>query len=294
MQGTTTFGRWVLPFRLQDSVVYYWRVRLEGSGPQEWATQSFQYIAGSREGWGQSARPQFLENDLRGLTYGAPAFTWNFTQVRVRIEARDTYTPAGARRFLSRDAVLLSNDLAHTLTAGWWHGARQPGVFIAPFDPATFEPLERDPVFGGWRFFCSGFCYQRWTPVYHQVTMSAEAMADSLLAVLARAPAGAPVVLLFTAGHSAQNWPDRMAQVLSQIGATATALTLTPRQKAVLIGRKGAPPGTAIEVFSPDTLSCAAQQEFSGGIAAGMDALTSHTEAGSLGRRLFSLTPLSR
>ncbi len=263
VQGTTTFGQWTLPFRLQDSVVYYWRVRLEGSGPQEWATQSFQYIAGPREGWGQSARPQFLENELRGLTYSAPAFTWNFTAVRVRLEARDTYTPVGSRRFLMRDGVLLSEEASHTLPAGWWDGARQPGVFIAPFDPTTFEPLERDPVFGGWRFFCSGFCYQRWEPAYYQVTMSAEAMAESLLAVVGRAPVGAPVVLLFTAGHSAQNWPARMAQVLSQIGATATALSLTPRQKAVLIGRKGAVPGTAIEVFCADTLSCAAQQDFS-------------------------------
>ncbi|MCX7607512.1 MAG: C25 family cysteine peptidase, partial [Bacteroidia bacterium] len=34
VQGTTTFGRWELPYRLRDSVVYYWRVRLEGSGSQ--------------------------------------------------------------------------------------------------------------------------------------------------------------------------------------------------------------------------------------------------------------------
>ncbi|MCX7652381.1 MAG: C25 family cysteine peptidase [Bacteroidia bacterium] len=262
VMGTTVFGRWVLPFRLRDSVVYYWRVRLEGSGPQEWTTQSFQYIAGSKEGWGQSARPQFLENELNGLQYSAPHFTWNFTQRTIRIEVRDTYTPLGSRRFLQRDGNMLSTDLSHTLTAGWWHGARQPGVFIAVFDPVTFEPLERDPLFGAWRFFCSGFCYQRYTPAYYQVHMTADAMADSLWAVIQRAPMGAPVVMLFTAGHQPTMWPSRMGQVLAAIGASANPFTLSLRTKGILIGQKGAPASTALETYCADTVSCALQKEY--------------------------------
>ncbi|MCX8112685.1 MAG: C25 family cysteine peptidase [Bacteroidia bacterium] len=260
--GTTVFGRWALPFRLQDSVVYYWRVRLEGSGPQEWATQSFQYIPGPKEGWGQSARPQFLENDLVGLQYAAPSFRWSFTQRTVKIEARDTYNPLGSRRFLQRDGNMLSTEDSHTLNAGWWDGARQPGVFIAVFDPITFAPREIDPIFGGWRFFCSGFCYQRYAPVYYQVHMSSDAMADSLWAVIQRAPAGAPIVLLFTAGHTPSTWSPRIAQVLSSIGASNNPYNLTPRTKGILIGQKGAPPSTAIEVFCADTASCSIEKTY--------------------------------
>jgi hypothetical protein len=237
-------------------------VRLEGSGPQEWATQSFQYIAGDHEGWGQSDRPQFLGNDLRGLSYAAPTFQWDFSQVRVRIEARDTYSPVGSRRFLQKDGVQLSLDKSHTLPAGWWDGARQPGVFIAVFDPVTFAPLEQHPVFGGWKFFCAGMCYKQWWPTYYEVYMSAEAMADSLLTVVNRAPTGAPILLLFTAGHTTQNWPARMMQVLQQVGASLATLNLRPNQKAILIGQKGAAPGTAVEEFSADTLTCYAYKDF--------------------------------
>ncbi|MCS6894594.1 MAG: C25 family cysteine peptidase [Bacteroidia bacterium] len=260
--GTTVFGRWELPFRLRDSVVYYWRVRLEGSGPQEWTTQSFQYIRGPKEGWGQSARPQFLENELNGLSYAAPTFQWGFTQRTVTIEARDTYTPLGSRRFLEKNGNMLSLVASHTLNAGWWEGARQPGVFIAVFDPMTFEPLESDPLFGGWRFFCAGFCYHRYSPAYYQVHMTTDAMIDSLWAVVQRAPTGSPVVILFTAGHNPSSWTPRMTQVLSAIGATTNPYNLTLRSKGIIFGIKGGIPGTASENFCPDTVSCALQKEY--------------------------------
>lgn len=254
--GTTVFGRWELPYRLRDSVVYYWRVRLEGSGPQEWATQSFQYIAGPHEGWGQSARPQFLENELRGLSYSAPTFQWTFAQQRTRIEARETYTPVGPRRFLSKDAAQLSTDKSHTIPAGWWDGARPPGIFVAVFDPATFAPLEYDAWLGAWRYFCAGYCYPG-------VQMTADAMADSVLAVLGRAPTGAPVILLFTTLHKSQTLTARLQQALAQVGATQRVLSLTPREKGLILGRKGAAPGTAQESFCADTLSCSVAQDFS-------------------------------
>ncbi|MCS7298098.1 MAG: C25 family cysteine peptidase [Bacteroidia bacterium] len=262
VQGTTVFGRWELPFRLKDSVVYYWRVRLEGAGSQEWATQSFQYIRGPREGWGQSARPQFLENELVGLRYEAPHFEWSFTQQRVKIEARDSYSPLGPRRFLQKDGAMLSTIYSHTLYAGWWDGAFQPGVFIAVFDPTTFEPLERDEIFGEWRYFCSGFCYQRYTPVYYFVSMTTDAMIDSLWAVIQRAPIGAPVLLLFTAGHTPSTWSSRITQILSAIGASNNALNLTPTTKGLVLGAKGAPPATALENFCPDTASCAIEKVY--------------------------------
>lgn len=262
VMGTSVFGRWELPFRLRDSVVYYWRVRLQGSGSQEWTTQSFQYINGPKEGWGQSARPQFIENTLVGLRYPVPAFQWEFTQRTVKIEARDTYTPLGPRRFLQQDGNMLSTANSHTLTAGWWEGARQPGVFIAVFDPITFQPLERDPLFGEWRFFCPGFCYHRYSPNYYQVHMTPEAMEDSLWAVIQRAPSGAPILILFTAGHNPATWSPRMSQILAAIGATNTAYTLTPNTKGILLGAKGMPSGTALETFCADTASCALQKEY--------------------------------
>ncbi|MCS6789441.1 MAG: C25 family cysteine peptidase [Bacteroidia bacterium] len=262
IQGTTTFGQWALPFRLRDSVVYYWRVRLEGSGSQEWASQSFQYIAGDREGWGQSARPQFLANENRGLSYEEASFRWRFVQQRVRIEARETPTPAGNRRFLQRNGEQISDRLSHTIPAGWWSGAREPGIFIATFHPNTYEPLEYHPMFGNWQYFCPGSCYSG-------VVMQPEQMVDSLKAVLSRAPVGSPVLLLITAKHDSSSWTHRMAEVLDGIGATRTALRLSSQQKGIIIGQKGAPPGTALETFCPDSSNCELYRDFEVGVPIG-------------------------
>ncbi|MCS7162760.1 MAG: C25 family cysteine peptidase [Bacteroidia bacterium] len=265
IQGSTALGRWELPFELEDSVVYYWRVRLEGSGQQEWAEASFQYIAGDKEGWGQSGRAQFLENELRGLRYSAPGFRWEFAQRQVRIRAVESYGPYTIRRFLERDDEVLSGQGSYTSRAGWWWGARPPGIFVGVFDPQTFEPLESIRGLGGWRYFCSGGpCHMVIVEggTSYWVEMDAEAMAESLRVVVARAPVGAPVVLLFTTGHQSQHWPARLAQVLPQIGATSAVLALTPTQKAILIGVKGAPVGTAVEVFCDETASCAAERFF--------------------------------
>ncbi len=161
IQGNSVYGQWLLPFRLQDSVVYYWRARLANAGAQEWAEASFQYIRGDKEGWGQSRPPQFRDNIHRGLSYGAPAFQWQFQQRTVRLEVRDTWSPVGNRRFLLMDGQLLSTEQAHSLLrngnpVGWWDGARMPGIFIAAFDKDLFTPLIQDTLMGVAIFLFSG------------------------------------------------------------------------------------------------------------------------------------------
>ncbi len=272
VQGSTVFGQWVVPYRLQDSVVYYWRVRLANAAPNEWAEASFQYIAGDKEGWGQSGRAQFLSNTHQGLSYGAPGFTWQFQSRQVRLEVRDTWGPTGNRRFLILNDRVLSSEISHTLTRyvnpsnpaqgyytlGWWWGAFIPGVFIAAFDGNTYEPLIADTLFGGWRLFCPRYCA-------HAIgSMSPAQMADSLWQTIDRLPNGSIVVLLFTQFFKASQEFVRptMDNVLGAIGASSAILSLDSLQKAIVVGRKGAPASSAIEVITADTLTAEVIQDY--------------------------------
>lgn len=55
---------------LEDSVVYFWRVSIDGD--TNWRESSFQYITG-KEGWGQDHFFQFKKNDFYGINYNRPA-----------------------------------------------------------------------------------------------------------------------------------------------------------------------------------------------------------------------------
>ena len=61
---------WQVPLTLQDSMVYYWRVRKESEPGQApfWKQSSFQYIPG-KEGWSQAHFPQFKNDEYRFLKY---------------------------------------------------------------------------------------------------------------------------------------------------------------------------------------------------------------------------------
>jgi hypothetical protein len=275
IQGNSVFGQWMLPFRLQDSVVYYWRARLARAAAHEWAEGSFQYIAGDKEGWGQSRRPQFRTNFHRALAYGAPAFQWQFQQRTVQLEVRDTWSPVGNRRFLVMDGQLLSTDGSHSLLrngqpVGWWWGAFMPGVFIAAFDKDLYTPLLSDELYGGWRYFCPrGICNWgmppgpgNWTP---------QGMADSLWDIIQAVPNGSIIVLLITQWHKpAQDFAlPKMANVLSAIGATPSVFGLDSLQKAIIIGTKGGAPGSALEIITPDSLIAQAIQNYTTSVPIG-------------------------
>jgi hypothetical protein len=55
---------------LEDSVVYFWRVSIDGD--TNWRESSFQYIPG-KTGWGQDHFFQFKKNDFYGINYNRPS-----------------------------------------------------------------------------------------------------------------------------------------------------------------------------------------------------------------------------
>jgi hypothetical protein len=58
---------WKVPYQLQDSAVYYWRIRIDSNLSQNkavWRYRSFQFIR-NKTGWAQAAFDQFLKNNYQ-------------------------------------------------------------------------------------------------------------------------------------------------------------------------------------------------------------------------------------
>lgn len=63
-------GRQTLTLLPDDSLTYYWRTRIlhpSADESSDWEVNSFTYITGSTEGWGQMAFPQYLDNTTTNL-----------------------------------------------------------------------------------------------------------------------------------------------------------------------------------------------------------------------------------
>lgn len=65
--------QWAVPYVLQDSTVYYWRIARDSlvDNAYVWHTNSFIYIKNSPPGWNQTHYYQFLEDRFTNLSLGA-------------------------------------------------------------------------------------------------------------------------------------------------------------------------------------------------------------------------------
>lgn len=77
--GKATYSTWNPPITLQDSQVYYWRVRLADYTPVTWAVSSFKYIPG-KTGWSQAQLPQFLKDNRRRISPNLNLMQWQFDE----------------------------------------------------------------------------------------------------------------------------------------------------------------------------------------------------------------------
>ncbi|MGQ9863433.1 MAG: putative type IX secretion system sortase PorU2 [Bacteroidia bacterium] len=233
IQGTTVYGQWVLPFRLQDSVVYYWRARLAGQPDTQWAYASFQYLPGDYEGWGQSRLPQFKDNRFEGLKVNLPYGGWSFVPFSKLLEVNQTPYPGGERKIYMLDGNVLNG-------AGdpWFP---RPCIFVGAIEPKLLTP-----------YYYPNY-HNYWRPLYFDAS-NPQPFYDSLLRWLSAFPPQTYVVLLLSPGHTPSTWPALLRYKLESVGASPALWNLTPNQRYVALGRVGAAPATALEVITPDSV----------------------------------------
>ncbi len=215
IQGTATLAKWDLPFTLQDSMVYYWRVRLADESKIRWATASFRYIAGPSEGFAQAKPPQFLENTNDGVQFQPPSFVWDFTPttavLRVDYEL--------GRPYVLYNAVALTNPVTSSYPKG---------LYIIHIDGRTLE-LKSNTTY---------------IPTPDGI--------PQLIALIQQMNEGDYLLILGRYGADAPSYPQELWDAFASLGIS---LQLKQRATTVnhfsILGRKGAAVGTAIEVLDP-------------------------------------------
>ncbi len=121
IRGSANYISWDVPFTLQDSVVYFWRVRLSDVTPSIWSNSSFTYIK-DKTGWSQSNFSQFEENTLTNLEADALQRRWTFRPIirefefRSRLGGSFTLTSnSGSNVFDFQVAGFTRNGLAYAI-----------------------------------------------------------------------------------------------------------------------------------------------------------------------------------
>ncbi|WP_375559281.1 C25 family cysteine peptidase [Bernardetia sp. OM2101] len=97
---------------LRDSTVYYWRVRYaepQGEDDEQWATSSFIYINNSPAGWSQSHVAQFEKADFKGVIYPTNTRKWEFQpyNLNFEVQAAGTRSTEAGNYYIKMDGVEL-------------------------------------------------------------------------------------------------------------------------------------------------------------------------------------------
>jgi hypothetical protein len=144
---------------LADSVVYYWRARLNQVPAGQdtlWGESSFIYIGGSPEGWSQSEFAQFTKDKLSGITLDVAQRKWNFEKTTTKVFIKNVGTsyppnpsipgwrPAYETEVSVNNIALFFNDN--------YNAGCDPGMIAMAFDKNTAEPYR--PSQSGIGFIC--------------------------------------------------------------------------------------------------------------------------------------------
>lgn len=218
---------------LADSTVYYWRVRYadpQGEDNQEWATSSFIYINNSPAGWSQSHVAQFDKATLQGLSYPKETGQWQFQDYSLNFEIQ-----AAGGASAQRGNYFIKMD-GETLTSGDCNKGQLLVLAVNSRTGAVYNPKPAagcDPslAVAGLPYLILNYLIDNSTLTDYVANMRSQ---DYIIMMNS----------INSGKHSAE------ATVLAQLGFTQAQISqFTARANDaafVLVGRKGAPAGSAL------------------------------------------------
>lgn len=218
-----------------DSTVYYWRARYADRPADDdnvWTESSFVYITNSPEGWSQSQFPQFTKSTDTHIEKNATGTQWKYTPITTQLNIT-TIGASSANAY--KQTRLLLNDL--TVVSGGTCGDRM--MVAVAFNKSTKLPYSvfPDMICRSSTPFVTNFMYD------DNIINSNNLLGQYIDAV----PTG-DYILLFTMGSiSFTNWSAALKQKLVDIGADPTKVSkLKTGHPYIILGQKGAAPGTAV------------------------------------------------
>lgn len=225
-----------------DSTVYFWRSKFAFPQPgenNEWAESSFIYIKDSHKGWSQSKFPQFEDNMLYDLKWDTvkKALIFNTSHTDLLI---NTYGANHTARHT--DVSVKLNDAEYIIDNG--RTCRDNTLNLIAFDKNTAVPYAAIPF----DVYDSRTCGRLPQLINSFTPSELESNTENLLTYIDKVSDGDSVVLFTIGDVQFSSWSATVRTKLEEIGASATSLAaLQDGEPYILLGKKGAPPGSAQE-----------------------------------------------
>jgi hypothetical protein len=219
--GRATLVTWQPSLTLQDSGVYFWRVRLRDVTPVSWSTSSFKHIA-NRNGWAQSRFGQFQKNQFQNLRIDRFQQEWDFENYGVDFEFY-VQSGSGLYRDFRNGGLEADPDI---------YGYSGNMLVMVVIDQYTLERLS---------FSYDGLQAQ---------VLDIPSELPQLPTLIDAVKPGDYVVVASFRNPLISTWPEATFQALKKIGVSEDIRYVTDNGRFLVMGRKGAT--SATEVYAPN------------------------------------------
>ncbi|MCX2740147.1 C25 family cysteine peptidase [Pontibacter anaerobius] len=224
-----------------DSIVYYWRARFgtyETGEDTVWVQSSFRHIPEVPAGWSQSHRGQFTEATLDGMKpLDQERGVWEFGKIRKFIDIK---TAGGDIHFNDPPYGLFIDgrqQLNYWCGNPTYYKYTQPRFYIIVFNNVTLEPVTDLPG----QVMCTTYPY-----IFDTDDLRKQVNIDKLNSFINSIPAGYHVAVIGMQNIPFNDFTDETKAAFKSIGSKLID-ELRTGDPFVLLGQKGAAPGTAQE-----------------------------------------------
>jgi hypothetical protein len=254
----TVLARQEMTLLENDSLVYYWRTKIEDPGEfesTEWTTNSFTYISDGPEGWSQSHFPQYLDNTTSGLNRDTELRLLEFEETSTSVFIRNYGVNAG--KPLDSVSLKINGEEFHLRSQGF--GCRTNTINLVAFDKISTAPYLG--VVFNWATRAGRTCGREpWVINSFRSNELVTGNNDDLIQYIDNVSAGDSVILFSIGNPTFSTWPQAARDKLKEIGIAATQLqALINGEPVVILGRKGAAEGTATFIRSSESLPLTAR-----------------------------------
>ncbi|MEQ9402982.1 MAG: C25 family cysteine peptidase [Cyclobacteriaceae bacterium] len=248
-------------FSLQDSSTIYWRTKFTDPQPDEndnWVTTSFTMIDGISDGWGQYESSQLQNAFVSGVEYNSTSGRWEFIQTTTPIDIFTFGSANSAFQYADIEAII--NGIDFMVTSNTIDPfCRQNTFNVIAFDKESGDPYT-PIVTNTIDVFNNEVCGRLPQKIYNFIEN--DILVNGRLQTLVDNMRDGDQIVLFNIGNvTYSNWDAAVESTLNSLGiSSATINNLTDGQPVIFFGRKGDPPGSALELINDGTVTPITEQ----------------------------------
>lgn len=231
-----------------DSLVYYWRTRLDNpltGESKEWITSSFVYISSSPEGWAQLRFPQLSEDPAVGLVKDPVLRRLKFQETISLVDVM-TYGSVNPAPY---STVSLKINQEEYNVATQEQSCRNNTLNLVAFDKSSAAPYAGIPFTS---FFDPRACGRAPQVINNFTLQELETGGGDDLAQWVSNIGPSDSVVIYSIGDAGYaSWSNNIKSRMADLGVGMTQLDgVQAGEPFVIFGKKGAAPGTA-RIFRP-------------------------------------------